>query len=33
MKKALSKTANEDVTHTAFNVLLTRPEIVLEEDI
>ena len=33
MKKVVSKAGNEDVTHTTFNVLLTRPEIVLEEDI
>lgn len=33
MEKAVSMAANEDVTHTTFDVLLTRPEIVFEEDI
>lgn len=33
MKKVMSMTVNEGDTHTTFNVLLTRPEIVFEEDI
>ena len=33
MKKVVSMTVNEDGTHTTFDVLLTRPEIVFEEDI